>query len=315
MDIKVSVIMPVYNAAAFLHQCLDSVINQTLQEIEIICIDDGSRDDSLAILEAYAKKEPRMQVLRQENAGAGAARNKGLAVAKGAYLSILDADDFFEPDMLEKAYEKAVETRAQIVVFRADRYRMDLDQFDPIPWSICEKALPVYRPMDRYTFTENVFKVFLGWAWDKLFDRSFVEENHLRFQEIRSSNDLLFVFTAICVAARIEIVEDVLLHQRSGNPASISNSREKSWDNCYKALTALREALRERGIFWELEQDYINYALHFIHWHYDTLQGEAKELLLAQLKESYFADLGIKDKAEDYFWNKGEYAKYVALLS
>ncbi len=311
MNPKVSVIMPVYNVAAYLKQCMNSVVNQTLRDIEIICVDDGSTDGSLDILRAYAQQDNRVRVLQQENAGAGAARNRGMLVATGDYLSILDADDFFEPEMLEKAYNKATENDAQIVVFRSDQYRMDLDTLVSVSWTLREKELPPYRPMDRYTFTGNVFKVFVGWSWDKLFERKFVEQNALRFQEIRTSNDMLFVFTAICVAQRIEIVDEVLAHQRRNNPESLSNTREKSWDNFYRALTALKQALIERGIFWEVEQDYINYALHFSLWHFNTITGEKKQLLHDKLKNEWFDEFGIADKEECYFYNKKEYRNYL----
>ena len=95
MTVKVSVILPVYNVEKYLKECLDSILNQTLQEIEVICVDDGSTDRSLEILREYEKKDKRVIVLTQENKGAGAARNKGLAIAKGEYLSFLDSDDFF----------------------------------------------------------------------------------------------------------------------------------------------------------------------------------------------------------------------------
>ena len=96
----VSVIIPVYNAEKFLKQCLNSVISQTLKEIEIICVDDGSTDNTNAILKAFSEKDQRITVIHQQNAGAGAARNNGLRRAKGKYLSFLDADDFFEKTML-----------------------------------------------------------------------------------------------------------------------------------------------------------------------------------------------------------------------
>ena len=109
MSVKVSVILPVYNASDYLHQCMDSIVGQTLKDIEIICVDDGSTDNSLDILKEYEQKDKRVKVIQQKNAGAGAARNNGLSIATGEYLSFLDSDDFFEPDMLEKAYEKAKE--------------------------------------------------------------------------------------------------------------------------------------------------------------------------------------------------------------
>ena len=100
-----SFIVPVYNTAPFLRQCIDSILSQTLQNIEVICVDDGSDDGSVDILKEYEQTDSRVSVILQQNSGGGAARNKGIAVAKGKYLSFLDSDDFFEPKMLEEAYK------------------------------------------------------------------------------------------------------------------------------------------------------------------------------------------------------------------
>ena len=310
---KVSVIVPVYNMERHLRQCLDSILAQTLARIEIICVDDGSTDGSLAILREYEAADARIKVITQANAGAGAARNRGLELAKGEYLSFLDSDDFFEPQMLEKAYQKAVEAKAQITVFRSDQYYDDLDEFKQVRWTLHEKALPPYRPMTHRTFTDNVFRVFVGWAWDKLYEREFVMKSGVRFQEIRSTNDMLFVFTTLVLAERIEIVDEVLAHQRRNQKESISNTREKSWQCFYEALCALKENLIRHGLFYELEQDYINYALHFSLWHVNTLTGEKKKVLFEKLKREWFAALGIADKPERYFYNQKEYGEYLQI--
>ena len=313
MSPKVSVIIPVYNASAHLEICLDSVVHQTLQDIEIICVNDGSVDNSAQILEQYAQADSRVRVITQENAGAGAARNRGLDAAQGEYLSFLDADDFFEPDMLGKAYQKAASTRSQIVVFRSNQFREDLQEYADASWTIRENALPPYRPMNRYAFTDNVFKVFVGWAWDKLFLHDFVQENHLRFQEIRTSNDMLFVFLAIVSADRIEVLDEVLAHQRRNNPHSLSNTREQSWGCFHEALIALKKELRERGIFWQLEQDYINYALHASIWNVETMKGTGREQLYKKLKQEWFTEFGITGRPKSYFYHPGEYDKYMAM--
>jgi glycosyltransferase involved in cell wall biosynthesis len=309
-ETKVSVIIPIYNAEKYLCQCMDSVVSQTLRDIEIICVDDGSADASLSILQTYAAADDRIRILSQENAGAGAARNRGLREAKGEYLSFLDADDFFEPDMLERAWQKAKAKSAQILVFGSDQYREETDTFASVNWTIRRHALPPYRPMNYRTFTENVFKVFVGWAWDKLFERKFVTEQGLWFQEQRTSNDLLFVFTAIVAADRIEVLDEVLAHQRRDNPDSLSNTRERSWQCFYEALKALRASLRERSLYEELEQDFVNYALHFSLWNLHTIRGEKKELLFRMLKKSWFRELGITGHPRSYFYEKKEYEEY-----
>ena len=119
---KVSVIVPVYNVEPYLKECLNSIIKQTLKEIEIICVDDGSTDNSLEIMKEYAKKDKRFTIITQKNLYAGVARNAGLSVAKGEYLSFLDSDDFFELTMLEKMYKKAIKEKADICVCNFDTF-------------------------------------------------------------------------------------------------------------------------------------------------------------------------------------------------
>ena len=119
-NVKVSVIIPVYNAEKYLRECLDSVIGQTLQDIEIICVDDGSTDNSLLILQEYAANDKRLKIVEQANQGAAAARNAGIAVAQGEYLAFLDADDLYYLEALQTAYVCAEKSNADVLLFEAD---------------------------------------------------------------------------------------------------------------------------------------------------------------------------------------------------
>ena len=309
----VSVIVPVYNVEPYLPQCLDSIVNQTLKNIEIICVNDSSTDNSLNILNHYAEKDPRIKVVTQPNGGAGAARNRGLSLAAGKYLSFLDSDDFFEPDMLELAYNKAVCDKADFVVFQSDQYYTDRKEFVSVPWTLREKEIPPYTPFNHRQMTDNIFKVFVGWAWDKLYDREFVEKNHLRFQEQRTSNDMLFVFSGVAVAKRISVVKKVLAHQRRDANDSLSKTRENSWHCFYDALSALRDRLKSEGLYDELEKDYINYALHFSLWNIRTLAEPTRSRLIEKMKSQWFSDLGIAGKSGDYFYNQKEFKEYERL--
>ena len=311
MNKKVSVIIPVYNAEKYLEQCLDSVISQTLKEIEIICVDDGSTDRSVDILRQYKMKDPRVIVIEQKNAGAGSARNNGMASATGEYLSFLDADDFFSPTMLEETYNRGVEKDCDLVVFRSDQYKTDEDKYVFAPWVVREKELPPYQPFNHRSITTNVFKVFVGWAWDKLFKAEFIREKGLEFQEQRTSNDMLFVFSSVVLAERIGYVDSILAHQRRDARDSLSKTRENSWHCFYDALLALRDELKKENLWMELEKDYINYALHFTMWNYDTLAEPTKGILKERLTEKWLEDLGISDKKREDFYNKKEYDHYV----
>ena len=145
-EIAVSVILPVYNVERFLSQCLDSLIQQTLRNIEIICVDDGSTDRSVEILENYAKRDKRIRIVHQPNAGAGAARNSGMKIARGKYLSFLDSDDFYELEMLEKAYLKCEKDDANICVYRSNQYNQQTSKYTDMSWTIKRKYLPKRIP-------------------------------------------------------------------------------------------------------------------------------------------------------------------------
>ena len=308
--VKVSIIMPVYNAEEYLAEALECLIHQTLKEIEIICVDDGSTDRSHKVLDKYAAMDSRVLVLSQENSGAGAARNLGLPYATGEYLSILDSDDMFELDMLESAYMKAKRDEVDICVFKMDRFKEDIEHRQPYHWSILRNQLPHFEPFNYKDIQGNIFRVFIGWTWDKLFRREFVLENRLVFQELRNTDDMFFTFTAFVKAEKISILSRTLVHKRVGLNSSVSSTRESSWDCFYQALLALRQELTRIGIYKEVEKSYINYALHFSLWNLETLKMPAFEALYEKLKNEIFMELGISDKKKKYFWNQEEYKKY-----
>ena len=308
----VSVIIPVYNMENYIAQCLDSVINQTLREIEIICVDDGSTDGTPEILRNFAAKDDRIHIITQDNRGAGAARNRGLETARGEALSFLDADDFFEPEMLETAFRKMKETEAQLVVIDSDQYNDDTGEYEPgrgIVWD----RVPPYEPFHRRAVLANTFHVFIGWPWDKLFDAGFVRDNALTFQELRTSNDMYFVFSAVVLSDRIAVSDRKLVHHRRNVRSSLSNTREESWSCFYEALLKIRETLLDHGLYYELEQDYINYCLHACLWNLDTLKGDARTALYQMLKTEGFEKLGVLGREQIYFDNRQNYDKLIRI--
>ena len=309
--IKVSVILPVYNTEKYLPECLDSIINQSLRDIEIICIDDGSTDSSLQILKEYAEKDKRIVVLEQENSGAGIARNKGMESAKGKYLSFLDSDDFFEPEMLEKAYIKCEEENADFCVYRSKRFDDKTRDYESIPWTIKERYLPEVIPFKAGDADKYIFQVFNGWAWDKLYNREFIIKTGLKYQGLRTTNDAFFVFMANVEAKCISIIDEVLAYHRVNTGTSLSVTREKSWDCCYQAMDAIKKELKARNKYRQFQQSYINWALHFCLWNVKTLTGNAKKELLKALQKSLFRELEITGKSMDYFYDKNEYKQYL----
>ena len=312
--VRVSVVMPVHDDEAHLRETLDGLLVRNEVAFELICVDDGSTDGSLAILREYEARDARVRVTSQANAGAGAARNAGMALARGEYLAFLDADDIYDPSMLRQAYDRGHAQGADVVVVGADEYHDDTGAYVPTPWTIHDRLLPAERPFSADDVELDLFKAFVGWPWDKLFRREFVVENGLRFQEIRTSNDMLFVFSAVARAERITVVRDVLAHHRKAS-GTLSVTREQSWWFFHEALLALRAQLREWGLWDVREQDFVNYALHACLWNLHSLRGPAYHELYDALRGGWLEELGVAGRPRGYFYAAGEWESLQKLVS
>lgn len=311
----VSVIIPIYNQEKYLRECLDSICNQSLPNIEIICVNDGSTDKSSEILENYVKQDSRIRILSQKNQGAGAARNLGMKVAKGEYLSFLDSDDIFEPLMLETMVRAIEKDNADVLVCRSDRFDTNTGIRESMPWSIRKDLLPNFIPFNSADVKKNFFELFVWWPWDKLFRKSFIDSLKIRYQNLRTTNDLFFVCASVLMAERISCVPEVLIHQRINLKTSLSSTREKSWNNFLTALVSLKEYMLEQQIYPIFQQDFINYCLNFSLWHLDTIKGHSFTLLYQALKEKWFQEFGITEYNQNYFYCPDNYDRVKKILS
>ncbi|MFR5731897.1 MAG: glycosyltransferase family 2 protein [Clostridium sp.] len=185
-NIKVTVIMPVYNAAEYLRESLDCLTKQTLQDIEIICVDDGSTDESLCILEEYSKKDNRFMVLSQKNLHAGVARNNGIDHASGEYMIFLDADDLFELELLEKTYKQGIQQDADIVLFDADYFNTETGERLVQNHLLRTELLDGKEVFSRKDIPDRLFTITTTCPWTKLYSRKFIEKYKLRFSEFKA---------------------------------------------------------------------------------------------------------------------------------
>lgn len=192
--IKVSVVVPVYNTEKYIDECLESLENQTLKEIEIICVNDGSKDGSLQLLQKHAEKDSRIKVLSQENSGVSVARNNGLKAATGEYIVFFDSDDIFPPYVLEKEYKNAIKYKVNVVAFNMKRFTdgqetIDINslKYDPSKVRFCSRQE-----------NQNPFYYMLedgGYVITKLFKRSFLLEHNVSFKPgVTNYEDGLFNF-------------------------------------------------------------------------------------------------------------------------
>ena len=209
---KVSVIIPVYNVEKYLRECLESVINQTLKDIEIICVNDGSTDNSLEILKEYAQKDERIVVISQENSGVSIARNVALDCAKGEYVCFMDPDDLYpDNDVLEVLYNKAKENNVKICGGEFSEFKenvIDLNQnFDGV--------------LSGYLFKKNEIIEFDDYQFDYgftrfLYETKFLTDNNIRFPNYKRYEDPVFFVNAMVLAKHFYAVHKNVYAYRIG---------------------------------------------------------------------------------------------------
>ena len=249
----ISVIMVAYNAERYLKESLGSVVSQSFKDIEIIFVDDGSSDSTLDIVREFSSTDPRIKILSCPHEGAGAGRNRGIEEAQGEYLSILDADDLFDAEMLEKSYSLATREQADIVIFK---FRLKDTVTGEISHDRDYSLPPEYIKKNAAVGTRG-----LPWsnpaAWNKLFRREFIKQSGLRFQNLRSCNDFAFTKSAFIVAKRIFFLDEELLTYQV-NPHNISSTRYLHAENIISAGKAVLDFIRthspssDLGVFYEM---------------------------------------------------------------
>ena len=303
-EVRVSVIVPVYNAEDTIRECLDGITGQTLRETEIICVDDGSSDGSVDILEEYRRKDSRIRIVRQENQGAGAARNTGMKEARGDYLCFLDADDRFEPEMLRAAWERCRGTSAEICVWAADGFDAETGNIEAYTSAFDRNYILKTNPFDPASDEahETILQMFNGVPWNKLFSRELVDRTGLQFQTLRTTNDAFFVYSALCRARLIVTLDRVLVHRRKNGAGSLTQTREKSWRCFFEALTAIRERLEQDGLFERFERSYMNRALQNVLWNMETISLSGAKQMESFLKEEGFERLKFDQYGAGFYY-------------
>lgn len=284
---KVSVIIPVYNTEKYLRQCIDSVVNQTFKDIEIICVDDGSTDNSLEILKEYQKNDSRLIILQQNHIGAGEARNKGIEVAKGKYIGFLDSDDWFEPDMLEKMHQRATKFDADMVVCSSKNYDIETNTFiNPSEYyPINLEMVPLETPFNYKDCPDYIFNIFGVEPWRHLFLNELITKNNIKFQNLESCNDVAFSLIARICAKRIVVFDNELVNYRYRRKGSIAEYRANYASNIVKSALYIEKYLKEQGLYEKLEIGFIKTFINHIRFETSLCNKKQYEKFLKELKE------------------------------
>lgn len=232
MDIaNVSVVVPVYNAEEYLNRCVDSLLKQTLKEIEIILVDDGSTDLSSQICDEYEKNNSNIKVLHLENGGPARARNKGIEIATGEYIGFADSDDYCHPEQFEKLYQNAKDNNSDIAMcsFFVDSVK----GLEPIiiPFkSLYNSNAEIKNDVVKCFYGEYVHG--LNSLWIKIFRMSLLNDNNIRMDEtLKRAEDMWFVFDALKVSNVFSYINDNLYYYYQNESSIMHNSKNDSYEH------------------------------------------------------------------------------------
>lgn len=287
-DIKLSVIVPVYNSEKYLNRCVDSLVKQTLKDIEIILVDDGSKDSSPAICDEYAEKYGNITVLHLENGGPARARNKGIEIAKGEYLAFCDSDDYVELNMYEKLYANAIEYHTDIAMCT---YSFDYDgrivpakfKFD----SFYENKEAVKNGLLKRIYDSN-FDGLAG-PTNKLYSKQMVVDNDIKFDEsMIRGEDFWFNFGCLKFANNCSFIDESLYYYYQNEASIMHNPKNDSYDhwvNNRKRLLKENETLGfeiDENLFYK---DFIYKTVMFCR---DKVKLSQKDIVKSVLNDEFF---------------------------
>ena len=278
---KFSIIIPVYNVERFLPECLDSIAAQSLPDIEIICIDDGSLDGSSKILEQYAKNDKRLTILKQKNQGQGVARNNGLEIAKGDYILFVDPDDWIEADTLKILYKKFLETNAEVIQF-------DYKKINDLSKS--EKLYKFSKEVKKQKYKINLEKTpYFNWSsvknhalngmrlmlWDKAYSLNFLKKNNIKCAPNKHSEDHIFSIKTLISAEKIYYLNIPLYNYRQREGSAVNIKTDENF--CiFDNIQYIDDFLKSKNLKTELDKEFKSYKVNYLCWHFDRINDSSR---------------------------------------
>ena len=286
----ISVIIPVYNVEDYLHVCINSVLRQSYQDFEIICIDDASTDSSLEILEYFAQKDSRVKILKNDsNKGQGYSRNKGLGMAKGKYISFLDGDDWFSLNTFEISIKKIKQDNLDFLIFKNIVYYDEPQEFGFEEYYDMEFMDKFNNQVFNHWDLDKTKLFFVSNApWNKLYLKSFLDDNNIRFpNENLIHEDNPFFYKAFISAERVSIV-DMYLHNRRRRDGSIMTLNDERLfdfiDISYKLLDVFFE---DKKLYDYYKIEVLDYIFRSLNGKYYKIEDEFKEEYFKRVQEAF----------------------------
>ena len=307
-EIKVSVIVPVYNVRNYLPKCLDSIIGQTLKEIEIICVNDGSTDGSDKVLEEYAKKDSRIKIVNRENGGLSAARNTGMPYATGKYIGFVDSDDYIDSAMYELMYYNAEHFNSQMVI--CANHKLDDTTgivFDDDPYyTLGYFPKELNNRVFNHNDTKGFFQDFCVMAWNKLYLRSFLEEKHARFPDGYIFEDGPFFTDIYFDMERVTLVRDFLYYYRVNRANSIVVKGDKNFVDIFYVVNKMLANMRKTSYFNEIKSYFLRKKFKDMRYRFQVIQKRYKKYYYDKWRE-FWLNIDKETLEDDLFKEKYPY--------
>lgn len=282
----ISIVIPVYNLEKYIKKCLNSVLMQTFDNFEIICVNDGSTDSSLDILKEYASADKRIKIINQTNSGAGTARNNGLKHSVGKYVQFLDGDDYFEPQMLEKLYNLAEKHQSDITVCSSrkvdDEGNITETKNPNSPLNLAKLIFD--KPFNHMDYKEDIFTLIGTIPWNKLYLREMLIKNDLKFPNLIGPDDLCFVHMSIVCAEKIVAIDDELINYRYNRQGSVQTYRANHTIDIVKAFLYLKNFLKQKNLYEILSTAYQKALVFSLRWEVGLCNDEQYKNFLKELK-------------------------------
>lgn len=306
--VKVSVIIPVYNAEKYLEESINGILSQTLVDLEVLCVDDGSVDNSLEMLNEFAAKDPRVRVFHQENQGGGAARNHALPHATGKYIYFMDADDALDKNALQEFWDIAEEKDLDFLIFQAINYAEDTGEYyESGDYTMQELADAVGESIFSYEdIGELIFKMSVT-PWSKFYNREFVEKTGARFAEGLIFHDNIFFWDTLLYAKRMYFYKK-FLYTRRRHSASSTAAGDKRYVNSIIINNMITQIFINHGVFEQYAHRLYNRKLNLILKRYRNIQEQYKEYFFEEMKKDFVKMLD-DDRYEDFkscLWKKNK---------
>jgi len=287
---KVSIIVPVYNTSKYLKQCIESLVNQTLKDIEIICIDDGSTDNSVQIVKEFAQNDERIKIITQKNAGQSVARNSGLKIAQGEYIGFVDSDDWVDIEMFEKLYNNAKSYDTDIVMCSMTVYD-EITSTSTMTDPYTSLAIfPEYfnnRSFDYKEISNFIFRISAS-ACDKLYRREFLSSKGLFFEKGLIAEDALFNLQTLIESEKMSLIRTPLYYYRIASETSCMYSKDEYKKlSFFKAFRLQEKKLKEEDLYKELKDSFqFHKKNNLLHWYQQLKDKKIKrKYYLKLLKE------------------------------